>query len=90
MAKVDYYRFGVYEPYKFGGECYKTLREAKQAYQNHLKHGNRLSSEILGCTLKDDDIFLTFTVWYSDVQAFGRTKLTDIGYLVEKGKYKIS
>ena len=29
MAKVDYYKFGVFEPYKSGGECHKTLREAK-------------------------------------------------------------
>ena len=32
MAKIDYYKFGVYVPYKLGGECYRTLREAKQAY----------------------------------------------------------
>nr|DAK82502.1 MAG TPA: hypothetical protein [Caudoviricetes sp.] len=32
---------------------------------------------------------MTFTPWYSDVLAFGRTKLTNIGYAVKVGKYKI-
>lgn len=86
MARIDYYKFSVYEPYKIGGECHRTLREAKQAYLNHLNVG----CDILGCTLKDDSIFLTYTSWYSDVKAFGRTELTNIGYAVKIGKYKIS
>ena len=90
MARVDFYKFGVYEPYKFGGECYKTLREAKQVYTSHLKHGHRVSCDILGCTLKEDGIFLTFTPWYSDMKAFGRTELTNIGHLIKIGKYKLS
>ncbi len=90
MVKIDYYKFDVYEPYKFGGECHRTLREAKQAYIKHLQQGYRVGCQILGCTLKDDSIFLTFTSWYSDVLAFGRTKLTKIGYAVKIGKYKIS
>lgn len=90
MARIDYYIFSVYEPYKFGGECHRTLREAKQAYLNHLKQGHRVGCDILGCTLKDDSIFLTYTSWYSDVKAFGRTELTNIGYAVKIGKYKIS
>lgn len=90
MARIDYYNFSVYEPYKFGGECHRTLREAKQAYLNHLKQGHRVGCDILGCTLKDDSIFLTYTSWYSDVKAFGRTELTNIGYAVKIGKYKIS
>ena len=90
MVRIDYYKFAVYEPYKFGGECYRTLREAKQAYVKHLQKGHRVGCQILGCTLKDDSIFLTFTLWYSDVQAFGRTELTNIGYAVKIGKYKIS
>ena len=53
MAKIDYYKFGVFEPYKSGGECHKTLREAKQDYLNHLKQGHRVGCEICGCTLKD-------------------------------------
>lgn len=89
MAKIDYYKFGVFEPYKSGGECHKTLREAKQAYLDHLKQGHRVGCEICGCTLKDDSIFLTFTPWYSDVKAFGRTELTNIGYDVKIGKYII-
>lgn len=90
MARIDYYKFSVYDPYKFGGECYKTLREAKVAYIKHLQQGHRVGCDILGCTLKEDCIFLTFTPWYSDVCAFGRTKLTNIGYAVKVGKYKIS
>lgn len=90
MARIDYYKFSVYEPYKIGGECHRTLREAKYAYLNHLKQGHRVGCDILGCTLKDDSIFLTYTSWYSDVKAFGRTELTNIGYAVKIGKYKIS
>lgn len=90
MARIDYYKFSVYEPYKIGGECHRTLRKAKQAYLNHLKQGHRVGCDILGCTLKDDSIFLTYTSWYSDVKAFGRTELTNIGYAVKIGKYKIS
>lgn len=90
MAKIDYYKFDVYEPYKINSECCRTLREAKQAYINHLQRGHRVSCDILGCTLKDDSIFLTYTSWYSNVKAFGRTELTNIGYAVKIGKYKIS
>lgn len=89
MAKIDYYKFGVYEPYKFGGECHRTLREAKAAYMKHLQQGHRVSCDILGCTLKDDSIFLTFPPWYSDERASGRTELTNIGYAVKMGKCKI-
>lgn len=28
MTRIDYYKFDVYEPYKFGGECFRTLLEA--------------------------------------------------------------
>ena len=90
MAKIDYYKFDVYKPYKFGGECYGTLREAKKAYIKHLQQGYRVGCDILGCTLKDDSIFLTFTPWFSDMKAFGRTELTNIGYAVKVGKYKIA
>lgn len=89
MARIDYYKFSVYNPYRFGGECYGTLREAKAAYIKHLRKGHRVSCDILGCTLKDDCIFLTYTPWYSDVRAFGRTELTNVGYAVKIGKYKI-
>ena len=90
MTKIDYYKFEVYEPYKFGGECHRTLREAKEAYIKHLQQGHRVGCNILGCTLKDDSIFLTFTPWYSDVKAFGKTELTNIGYAVKIGKYELS
>lgn len=89
MVKVDYYRFDCYEPYKLCGECHRTFREAKAAYMKHLQQGHRVGCSIYGCTLKDDSIFLTFTPWYIDVQAFGRTKLTNIGYAVKIGEYKI-
>lgn len=90
MIKIDYYKFGVYEPYKIGGECHRTLREAKESYIKHLQQGHRVGCDILGCTLKDDSIFLTFTPWYSDVKAFGKTELTNIGYAVKIGKYELS
>ena len=61
MIKIDYYKFDVYEPYRFCGECHKTLRETKQAYIKHLQQGHRVGCVISGCTLKDDSIFLTFT-----------------------------
>ncbi len=89
MVKVDYYKFSVFEPYKIGGERHRTLREAKAACMKHLRQGHCVDCDILGCTKKDDSIFLTFTPWYSDVQAFGRTKLTHIGYAVKIGEYKI-
>lgn len=88
--KIDYYKFDVYDPYKFGGECHRTLREAKNAYIKHMQQGHRVGCDILGCSLKDDSIFLTFTPWYSDVKSFGRTKLTKIGYAVKAGKYELS
>ena len=90
MVRIDYYKFDVYEPYTFGGECHRTLREAKEAYIKHLQWGHRVSCDILGCTQKDDSIFLTYTPWYSDKQTFGRTKLTKIGCAVKIGKYRIS
>lgn len=90
MIRIDYYKFDVYAPYKFGGEYYRTLREAKAVYIKHLQQGHRVGCDILGCTLKEDGIFLTYTPWYSDVKAFGHTKLTNIGYAVKIGKYKIS
>lgn len=89
MTRIDYYKFSVYDPYKFDGECYRTLREAKAAYIKHLQRGHRVGSDIFGCTLKDDCIFLTYTPWYSDEEAFGRTKLTNVGYAVKIGNYKI-
>lgn len=90
MVRIDYYKLSVYDPYIYGGERYRTLREAKAVYMKHLQQGHRVGCNIVGCTLKDDSIFLTFTPWYSDVRAFGRTKLTNIGYAVKIGKYKFS
>ena len=90
MARIDYYKFEVCDPYKYGGECYRTLREAKEAYMKRLQQGHRVGCNILGCTLKDDCIFLTYTPWYSDVKAFGRTELTNIGHAVKMGKYHFS
>ena len=90
MTKIDFYMFGVYEPYQHGGECHRTLREAKQAYLSHLTQGHNIGCNIYGCTLKDNIIFLTFTPWYSDVKAFGRTELTNIGHAVKIGKYRIN
>lgn len=88
--KIDYYKIPVYDPYKYGGECYRTLREAKNAYMRHIQQGHRVGCDILGCSLKDDSIFLTYTPWYSDVKSFGRTELTNIGYSVKVGKYLLS
>ena len=90
MVRTDYYLFYVYKSHKFVEECHKTLREAKQAYINHLKQGHRLGCDIYGCTLKEYGTSLTFTPWYSDVKAFGRTELTNIGYAVQIGKYILS
>lgn len=90
MAKIDYYKFRVFEPCKFDGECHRTLREAKAAYMKHLQQGHRVGCDILGCNHKDDSICLTFTPWYSDVKAFGRTELTNIGYAVKIGEYRIN
>ena len=57
MVKTDYYKFYIYEPYKFGGECHRTLREAKAAYIKHILQDHRVSCDIHGCTFKDDSIF---------------------------------
>ena len=90
MAKIDYYRFYVREPNRHGDECHRTLREAKQSYIEHLLQGHHVSCDIYGCTQKAEGIFLTYTPWYIDVKAFGRTELTNIGYAVKIGKYKLS
>ena len=90
MVRIDFYNFDCYEPYKLGGECYRTLREAKAAYMKHLQQGHSVGCFIYGRTLNDDSIFLTFTPWYSDVRAFGRTELTNIGHAVKIGKYHFS
>lgn len=90
MTKIDYYQFDVCEPYKLYGECYRTLREAKKAYTKHKQQGHLVGCSIFGCTMKDDSISLTFTPWYSNVKAFGRTKLTKIGYAVKTGEYLFS
>ena len=90
MIKIDYYRFYVREPNRHGDECYKTLREAKQAYIEHLLQGHHVSCDIYGCTQKAEGIFLTYTPWYIDVKAFGRTEPTNIGYAVKVGKCKLS
>lgn len=87
MARVDYYSFAVYEPYKFGGEYYRTLSEAKKAYKEHLRKGHRINHTIYGCTNQEDGVFLTFTPWYSDSKEFGRTQLTSIGKAVNNGTY---
>lgn len=87
MVRIDYYKFEVCDPYKLGGERHRTLREAKDAYIKHIQQGHRVGCDIVGCTLKDDCIFLTYTPWYSDVKAFWRTELTDIGYAVKTGEY---
>ncbi len=85
--KVDFYQFEVFNPYRFGGVRYKTLQQAKSAYMAHLGKGDRVGSGIYGCTKADDSIFLTYTPWFVDVRAFGRTLLTNIGELVRQGRY---
>lgn len=30
MVKIDYYKFGVYEPYKIGGECHRHYERRRQ------------------------------------------------------------
>lgn len=84
MARVDYYSFDVFEPYKFNGESYKTLRGAKSAYRKHLAKGHRVSNTIYGRTRKDESISLSYTTYWSDAQCFSQTKLTNIGKQYEK------
>lgn len=86
----DYYKFFCLSPYKFGGETYITLSEAKAAYLTHIKKGHRVSCDILGCTKKDDCIFLTYTPYYSDIQSFGPTQMTCIGRSIMMKNYKLS
>lgn len=88
--RCDYYKFSCFSPYKFGGETYKTLSEAKAAYLAHIKKGHHVGCDILGCTQKDDSVFLTFTPWYSDTQSFGRTNTTYIGHSIKIGAYQLN
>lgn len=82
--KCDYYKFHVFRPYIFDGEKHRTLREAKEAVYAHIAKGHEGSWSILGCTLKDDCNFLTYTPWWSDEHSFGRTKLTWYGEAQQK------
>lgn len=77
--KCDYYKFYVFDPYIFGGEKHRTLREAKEAVYAHIRKGHKGDWSILGCTLKDDCNFLTYTPFWSYEQTFGRTILTWYG-----------
>lgn len=85
--KGDYYKFSVFEPYIFDGEKHKTLREAKEAVYDHISKGHKGDWSILGCTLKDNCIFLTYTPWWSDVKSFGKTILTNMGEYYQKHKF---
>lgn len=87
MTKIDYYMFDVHNPYRCGGDCYKTLGEAKIAYIGHIKLGHIIGSDIYGKSKKDDCVALTYTPWFSDLKSFGRTKLTWIGEAVKQGTY---
>lgn len=78
-VKCDYYKFSVFEPYIFNGECHRTLNEAKKAVREHISKGHRGDWSILGCTKKDDCNFLTYTPWWSDAKSFGRTIMTWYG-----------
>lgn len=82
MTKIDCYNFRVLDPYKFGGENYKTLHAAKSAYKEHLEKGHKVGCCIYGCTERDTAI--SFTPWYYDALAFGRTQLTNIGRALTK------
>ncbi len=79
MARIDYYSFDVFEPYKFNDESYKTLRSAKIAYRKHLAKGHRVSNMIYGRTRKDECIMLSYTPYWRDAQCFAQTRLTNIG-----------
>lgn len=79
MAKIDYYCFSVFQPYKVNAECHKTLYAAKQAYLEHRSKGHKLGCTIYGHSRKDDCVSLTYTPWYSDTLSFGKTELTYMG-----------
>lgn len=89
MINIDYYKFTSFTPYELSGEVYKTLKEAKSAYMEHLRCGHRLGGCIYGCTAKDDSISLTYTPFYSDTKTFGKTRYTNIGHAIDSGSYTL-
>lgn len=82
--KCDYYKFNVFQPYIFGGEIHERLVDAKRAFLSHITRGHRIGSCIYGCTVKDEDITLTYTPYYSDTKCFGMTRITLIGNTFNK------
>lgn len=86
--RPDYYQYSNYGIPFPHFRNYHTLYEAKQAYMREFTDGCRLSSGILGKTVRDSSIFLTFTPFYSDTKTFGRTQTTYIGEQVKRGEYQ--
>lgn len=89
MARVDYYKFNVFLPYRFCGEKHRTLKDAKKSYSEHLAKGHHVGGCIYGMSNKSEDVFLTFTPWYSDTMSFGRTGTTYYGNAIKKGAYTL-
>lgn len=85
--KIDYYKFDVYAPYICGGECHQTLMEAKESFLRHLSKGDSVGDSIHGCTRREEGIYLTYTPYYTGTGTFGRTEVTNIGRLVQRGVY---
>lgn len=86
--RPDYYQYSNYGIPFPHTRTFRTLRSAKNAYWQELQAGSRLSSDIFGKTIKDDNIFLTYTPFFCDTQAFGRTATTYIGEKVKRGEYQ--
>lgn len=69
--KIDYYIICIFNPIISQEIKYRTLKEAKRALIHFVKKGVRLSSHfIYAKSYRDEDVFLTYTPYYSDTQSF--------------------
>lgn len=89
MKKIDFYNFSVFKPYKVNGECYRTLKKAKEAFRKHLAMGHKIGGSIYGYSLKDTSNAITFTPWFCDTKEFGKTLTTLIGRTIDNGAFAI-
>ena len=83
--KIDYYSF--YAEYKGKKRwAFKTLSRAKREFLFLIQKGVYFNAHcIYGKTKEDEDIVLSYTLYYYDTHSFGKTKLTNCGELKKAG-----
>lgn len=80
--KIDYYTFYAEYQGKKRWE-FKTLSRAKRAFLFLIQKGVYFNAHcIYGETKEDEDVPLSYTLYYYDIHGFGKTKLTNRGELI--------